>query len=230
MKRRDFPACLKLNGKSLPFVTTPTHVGHELSQDGTTTTDIKIKRAKFIDKSIEIRETFSFADPIQILQAVNIYCCDHYGSMLWDLYGDMAGQYYRCWNTCAKLAWNCPRSTHSYFVTCQLAADFVSIRTKILGTYVKFFKTLLNSKCPEVALVANLVGRDVQSTTGKNIARLPEETGLNPWVATPFMIKKLLMENEATVPVEDKWRLPLLEKLILQRYAMENQLEDTKDI
>ena len=142
----------------------------------------------------------------------------------------MAGQYYRYWNMCAKLAWNCPRSTHSYFVTCQLAADFVSIRTKILGTYVKFFKTLLNSKCPEVALVANLVGRDVQSTTGKHIARLPEETGLNPWVATPFMIKKLLMENEATVPVEDKWRLPLLEKLILQRYAMENQLEDTKDI
>ena len=230
MKRRDFPACLKLNGKSLPFVTTPTHVGHELSQDGTTTTDIKIKRAKFIDKSIEIRETFSFADPIQILQAVNIYCCDHYGSMLWDLYGDMAGQYYRYWNMCAKLAWNCPRSTHSYFVTCQLAADFVSIRTKILGTYVKFFKTLLNSKCPEVALVANLVGRDVQSTTGKNIARLPEETGLNPWVATPFMIKKVLTENEATVPEEDKWRLPLLEKLILQRYAMENQLEDTKDI
>ena len=122
------------------------------------------------------------------------------------------------------------RSTHTYFVTCQLAADFVSIRTKILGTYVKFFKTLLSSKSPEVVLVANLVGRDVQSTTGNNLERLREETGLNPWVATPFMIKKVLTENEATVPEEDKWRLPLLEKLILQRYAMENQLEDTKDI
>ena len=81
MKRRDYPASLKLNGKPLPFVTTATHLGHELSQDGTMTTDIRIKRAKFIDKSTEIRETFSFADPVQVLQAVNIYCCDHYGSM-----------------------------------------------------------------------------------------------------------------------------------------------------
>ena len=192
------------------------------------TTDIRIKRAKFIDKSTEIRETFSFADPVQVLQAVNIYCCDHYGSMLWDLYSDMAGQYYRCWNTCAKLAWNCPRSTHTYFVTCQLAANFVSIRTKILGTYVKFFKSLVNSKCPEVALLANLVGRDVQSTTGNNLARIEQETRLNPWAATPIRIKEALTINESVVPEGDSWRLPLLEKLLLQRHEMENQLEPTR--
>ena len=230
MKRRDYPASLILNGKSLPFVTTGTQLGHELSQDGTMTTDIRIKRAKFIDKSTEIRETFNFADPVQILQAVNVYCCDHYGSMLWDLYGDSAGQYYRCWNTCVKLAWNCPRSTHTYFVTCQLAADFVSIRTKILGTYVKFFKTLLNSKSPEVALVANLVGRDVQSTTGNNLLRLKQETGLNPWTTTPFRIKETLGMNEEVVPEGDSWRLPFLEKLLQQRHSMETQLEDVRDI
>ena len=73
-------------------------------------------------------------------------------------------------------------------MTCQLAADFVSIRTKILGTYVKFFKTLLTSKSPEVALVANLMSRDIRSTTGRNLARLKQETGLNPWVASPFQV------------------------------------------
>ena len=123
---------------------------------------------------------FCFADPVQVLKAVNIYCGDYYGSMLWDLYSDPAGQYFRCWNTCTKLAWNCPRSTHTYFVTCQLAADFVPIRTNIMARYVKFFQSLLNSKSPEVALVANLVGHDVSSTTGGNLYRLGQETGLKP--------------------------------------------------
>ena len=182
--------------------------------------DIKIKRAKFIDKSIEIRETFSFADPVQVLGAVNTYCCDHYGSMLWDLYSETAGQYFRCWNTCTKLAWNCPRSTHTYFVTCQLAADFVSIRTKILSCYVKFFKSLLNSKSPEVALVANLMGHDVRSTTGGNLYRLSKETGLNPWISTSSMVKMALQQTDVMVPEEDRWRLPFLEKLLVQRQEM----------
>ena len=125
---------------------------------------------------------------------------------------------------------NCPRSTHTYFVTCLLAANFVSIRTKILGTYVKFFRTLLNSKSPEVALVANLVGHDVQSTTGNNLARMKQETGLNPWTATPSMVKTALINNEVSVPEEENWRLPLLEKLLLQRHEMEYQLQDVKEI
>ena len=95
--------------------------------------DMKFKKANFIDKSIEIRETFGFADPVQILEAINTYCGDHYGSMIWDLYSEGAGQYFRCWNTAVKLVWNVPRSTHAYFVNCQLAASFVSIRPKLLA-------------------------------------------------------------------------------------------------
>ena len=230
INRRDYPAALKLNGKDLPFVTTATHLGHELSQDGTMSTDLKLKRAKFIDKSTEIREMFCFADPVQVLKAVNIYCGDYYGSMLWDLYGDPAGKYYRCWNTCTKLTWNCPRSTHTYFVTCQLAADFVPIRTKILVKYVKFFQSLLNSNSPEVALVANLVGHDVSSTTGGNLYRLGKETGLNPWTASPIMVRMALQQSDTVVPEEDLWRLPLLEKLLLQRYNLELEVKDTSEV
>ena len=230
INQRNYPAALKLNGKDLPFVVNATHLGHELSQDGMMKLDMKIKRAKFIDKSTEIRETFGFADPVQILAAVNTYCGDHYGSMLWDLYSEGAGQYFRCWNTCAKLAWNVPRSTHSYFVTSQLAADFVSIRTKLLSRYTKFFQSLLKSKSPEVALVANLTARNVSSTTGSNLFKLSQESGLNPWVASPAMITEALDRQTTPVPNEDIWRLPLLEKLLLQRYEMETQVQDTTAI
>ena len=46
------------------------------------TSDLKLKRAKFIDKSTEIHEMFCFADPVQVLKTVNVYCGDYYGSML----------------------------------------------------------------------------------------------------------------------------------------------------
>ena len=57
-------------------------------------TDMRQKRANFISRSLEIREQFSFAHPMEVLMIVVVYCCDHYGSMTWDLSGTMAAQYF----------------------------------------------------------------------------------------------------------------------------------------
>ena len=112
MNNVNYPAKLQLNGKDLPWVLTATHLGHELHQNCKMDHDVKIKRAQFINESIEIRDTFSFAHPEQILQAVRVYCGHNYGSMLWELDSEMVGQYNRAWNTCVKLTNDVPRSTH----------------------------------------------------------------------------------------------------------------------
>ena len=65
--------------------------------------DIKIKRADFIRNSVDTREMFSFALPTQVLNTISVYSAHFYGSMLWDLYGDMSGQVYRSWNNSVKL-------------------------------------------------------------------------------------------------------------------------------
>ena len=65
-----YPAPVKLYGRDLPYVITATHLGHELHQDVTMEYDANVKRISFIDKSTKIRETFHFADPTNILQAV----------------------------------------------------------------------------------------------------------------------------------------------------------------
>ena len=44
-----------------------------------------------------VREQISLAPPMVVLRAVRLYCCDHYGSMLWDLEGNMANQYFNVW-------------------------------------------------------------------------------------------------------------------------------------
>ena len=62
--------------------------------------DIKEKTAALITRSLEVRDQFSFAQPMEVLQAVNVYCCDHYGSMLWDIQGGGVSKYFNSWKTC----------------------------------------------------------------------------------------------------------------------------------
>ena len=115
--------------------------------------DAKMKRASFIENSTEIREMFGFAHPDQVLSAVSTYSCHFYGSMLWDLFGEMAGQVFRSWNTCVKLAWNIPRSSHNYYVD-GLAGTLPSVRKKLLCQYVSFVGKLATSVSKEVWIMA----------------------------------------------------------------------------
>ena len=92
----------------------PVHLGNVLHQSGIMEKDIRTKRATYIDESVEVRETFGFASPNEVLQAVKLYVGSHYG--LWDLGSDLAKQYYTAWKTCVKLTWQVPRTTHTYFV------------------------------------------------------------------------------------------------------------------
>ena len=78
--------------------------------------DIKHKTAAFISRSLEVRKQSSFAHPMEVLSAVRVYCCDHNGSMLWDMEGDMAKQFWNSWNTCVKHALGLSRATHTYFL------------------------------------------------------------------------------------------------------------------
>ena len=55
--------------------------------------------------------------------------------------------------------------------------------------------------------MANLVSRDVQTTTGTNLRLIERETGLSAWITGQVKLKDALVQKE-TVPVEEreKWR------------------------
>ena len=210
------PANLSLYDRELPWVRTATHLGNELCEDRTMDTDTRQKRAAFIDRSLEIREQFSFAHPMEVLRAVRLYCCDHYGSMLWDLEGNMATQYFNVWNTCIKLTWGITRATHTYFLD-YLSGGLVSVKGDILGRYAGFYRSLLYSPSKEVNILARVVAKDIRSTTGKNLRMLERETGGLTWAAPVRMIRSELGSREPTVPVQEEWRVRYLGKLLEYR-------------
>ena len=222
-----YPASLQLYGVDLPWVVHATHLGHELHQDGSMELDAKMKRASFIENSTEIREMFGFAKPNQVLSAVNTYACHFYGSMLWDLFGEMASQVYRSWNTCVKLAWFIPRSSHNFFVD-GLAAPLPSVRQKILCQYVSFCQKLTSSVSREVRIMASVFSNDIQSVTGRNLANIQNLFNLDPRKDPVCSFKEAMVGYQT--PDNETWRLPLLRKLMEQRRELSACEEDVANI
>ena len=190
--------------------------------------DTKMKRATFIKNSVNIREMFGFAMPTQVLNAVTVYSAHFYGSMLWDLYGDMAGQVFRSWNTTVKLVWNLPRSTHNYFVDHLLADSFPSVRKRTLSQYASFLHRLGKSVSKEVRLMSMITAQDIRSVTGSNVYNMEREFGLDPWKESSRTFQKHYKYYE--VPEVDSWRLPLLTTLLTDQYEMDACGESTETI
>jgi hypothetical protein len=223
-----YPSPLQLGDHDLPWVEHATHLGHELHQMCNMEYDANIKRAQFIEASVQIGETFGFARPAEVLQAIQTYAGHWYGSMLWDLFGEKAGQLYRSWSTCVKLTWNVPRATHSFLVDNLLAAQFFTVKKQLLSRYVNFLKKLMRSTSPEVTTVANMVARCARSTTGRNLMKIERETNLDPWTTPAWMVRE--KAQRAEVPPMEGWRVQYLGKLLDARQDLENRCETTDEI
>ena len=201
-----------------------------MTEKGDMEQDMAVKRARFIQSAVETREMFNWAAPAEILKATKIHCTDFYGSNLWNLGSDKAKQVYNAWNTTVKLAWGCPQWTRTYLVQQVLCCGYTSARVEILSRYVKFFHSLRNSASKEVQVVARLMARDMQSTTGKNLQYIFESTGLNPWTSSQGRLKAALVAEELVeVPLQDRWCVPYLCSLLSQREeAHSKALEEDK--
>ena len=190
--------------------------------------DITVKKAQFINRSVEIRDVFSFANPPQVLSAVRLYAGHMYGSMLWPLDSNMVGQFCRSWNMCVKLTYDCPRSTKTWLVDKFLASEFVPVKIELMARYANFYKSLVKSASSEVSFLAKVVSEDVRSTTAMNLNLIREETGLNPYMANPSQVRRRAKKTD--IPEGQVWRISTLDFLLQERKRKEDNLEKTDKI
>jgi hypothetical protein len=102
-----------------------------------------------------------------------------------------------------KLIWDCPRETRRYLLQQVLSCNLIKAKTDIMVRYSKFFKSLRSSTSREVATLAYLVSRDVQSTTGANLRLIEQEAGLSVWNASQEKLKDAIQQKER-VPVDNR--------------------------
>ena len=60
------PAPLQLCGKILQWVESATHLGHTLHASGSMEQDAKVSRARYIDQTVEVRQSFAFASRVEV--------------------------------------------------------------------------------------------------------------------------------------------------------------------
>ena len=80
----------------------------------------------------------------------------------------------------------------------------------------------------EVSFLANVVSRDCQSVTARNIRLVDKAAGLSPWDYSTARIKAGL--EKLPVPENNDWRFPLLLKMLEYRRSEENKLHNTDNL
>ena len=67
--------------------------------------------------------------------------------------------------------------------------------------------------------MAYQVGRDLRTTTGRNLRFILDETGLNSWIISSREVKKVLSGKKTEISEFDAWRIPYLGLLLDRRQA-----------
>ena len=111
-KERELPA-VDLCGVPLPWVSGGVHLGNHINKtcDGMRQ-DIRVKRANFINKNIELNQEFLFSHPSTKVKLNSIYNFHFTGSALWDLFSREAVMLENTWNTAVGIMFDLPLQTH----------------------------------------------------------------------------------------------------------------------
>ena len=174
----DYPAPLKLCGRDLPWVVQATHLGQELHRLCNMELDANMERGQFIDISVKIEETFSFANPPlnnfkqskpMMVIGMRLCCrtcmersvdsCTDVGTPLWRWHGMF------------------PMVHIPNFWTTSFLVAFPMWSSR----FVNLCKNLLKSRSREVKVVANIIARHARSDIGSNLVNIQVETGMGPW-------------------------------------------------
>ena len=79
----------------------------------------------------------------------------------------------------------------------------------------------------EVRILFNLVSRDLQSTTGRNLKYLAAQSGTDPWIVGPGELKAALHQNQKVdVPPQDRWRVEYLKSLLRRLVEVKSMQEN----
>ena len=209
---KSHPVPVILDEKPLPWVDRVEHLGHILQSNGSMEADACRARASFNRRADDIRDNLFFAHPKQVVQGIQLYCCDGYGAMLYDLRSEYSEKYFKAWNVQIRNAWRVSEQTHTYLVENYFAAGQSSLRVQTFSKYSKFVQKLLQSPSKEIRFLSKVLKSDTRSTLGKNIWFLNNLTNVNIILTNKYQMRSAIPKNP--IPENDQWRVRLLNVLL----------------
>ena len=132
--------------------------------------DMRIKRAKYIDKNNELCQEFYFAHPKSKLQANTIYNMHFTGSPLWDLFCREAEMVENTYNSSVRIMCNLPRETHRFFI--EPLTDTKHLKSILIKRFLSFIEQVERSTKVIPKQIMKLVKNNSLSVTGSNLRNI----------------------------------------------------------
>ena len=218
MRRVVYPSPILLEGKELPWVAKVDHLGHVLQEYLSMDADATRARLSFMSRASDIRDDLYFAHPAQKVQGIQLYCCDAYGSMMWDFRSKYVESFFKSWNIQLRLAWSVPRETHTHVVEGLLSGDFQSLRSQVLCRYQRYLTKLSLSSSKEVRFIFSLMKKDKRSVTGRNIEFISGLCNVNMCKIAKWKMKELLAKKIVCGDCQNNLLSTLLEARFMRSY------------
>ena len=209
-KRERHLRPMYLCGDILPWVKSGKHVGQYINDkvDGMQH-DILVKRAKFIERNNTLRQEFSFAHPLTLLQLNQIYNSDFTGSCVWDLFSNAQEKLENSYNKAVRLMLGLPLNTHRYFL--EPLSQKKHIKSDLIKRFLNFLEHIRRSKKTTLKYLLEVVSNDVRSVTGRNLYNIKLHLGKNRYDSVSPQESFVPYRK---VPVEETWRLPISSELL----------------
>ena len=164
---RDLPE-LFLCGNPFPCVDQLKYLGSAVSNTmNGNQLDIKIKRAKYIDKNNSLLQEFHFAHPQTKVKVNNIFNNHFTGSQLWKFGSNELEKFESTYNKSIKIMYDLPVATHRFFI--EPLSGVPHMRRILVRRYLSFIENIRRSSKVSLNQLLELVQRDVRMTTGANL-------------------------------------------------------------
>ena len=186
------------------------HVGVTLNCDGTMVSEMKEKRARFIQCSMEINEEFEVLTPECKQKLHRLYNNHWSGSSCWQYDDKVFQQMVNSYNVNTRIVYNVPRDCHCW-ITEEISGGRHA-KQQIYSRYIKFVNTLANNSRECVRSLFRYVIDDVRSQVGSNLRKIFIDSGL---LIVPGQTMPSALSNYTVYPAPEgeEYRIPLIQSL-----------------
>ena len=209
-KPRPLPQ-VYLGQVALPWVSQCTHLGNTIknASDGFQE-DIKIKRARYISKNVEINQEFYFAAGATRVQVNRIWNTHFSGSPIWNLFSPGAEQMVGSYNRSFKCMLQLPLATHRYLL--EPLSGEKPAKAILADRFLSFMDSIGKSDELAIKMLRKEAMKDVRSTTGANYRGIMMLTG----ESSIYKVNRKSMEKMKVYEVKEEnlWKVNIAADLL----------------
>ena len=199
---------LRVDDTELPWVKSVKHLGTTITDVlDNLNQDLLEKRADYISKNNELIQEFHFAHPKTKIKINQIFNTHFYGAPIWDMFSSHFGKLEKTWNVSHRIMLSLPRRTHKYFI--EPITNKPHIIKSLRRRFLRFVKSISQSRKSVLRNVLNLIQCDCRSVTGRNLRNLRLMSNNDD----VFNID-LDLEPYQIIIDSDQWRIPLVREII----------------